>query len=55
MGGCKILVINASTILNVGPMVRMGEAEALCLVREWMSVPVPKVLNAYAIDDVGFS
>jgi hypothetical protein len=54
MGGCKILVIKASTILKVGPMVRMGEAEALCLVRERTSVPVPKVLNAYAIDDVGF-
>jgi hypothetical protein len=32
----------------------MGEAEALCLVRERTSVPVSKVLNAYAIDDVGF-
>lgn len=54
MGGCKILEINASTILKVGPMVRMGEAEALCLVRKRTSVPVPRVLNAYAIDDVGF-
>lgn len=54
MGGCKILEINASTILKVGPMVRMGEAEALCLVRKRTSVPVPKVFNAYAIDDVGF-
>ncbi|GIK05064.1 hypothetical protein Aspvir_009163 [Aspergillus viridinutans] len=54
MGGCKILLINASTILKVGPMVRMGEAEALCLVRRRTSVPVPIVLNAYAIDEVGF-
>ncbi|GIJ83257.1 hypothetical protein Asppvi_002076 [Aspergillus pseudoviridinutans] len=54
MGGWKILVINPSTILKVGPMVRMGEAEALCLVRERTSVPVPKVFNAYTIGGVGF-
>ncbi|KAJ5818170.1 kinase-like protein [Penicillium riverlandense] len=54
MGGCKILEINAPTILKVGPMVQMGEAEALCLLRKWTSVPVPEVFNAYTIGDVGF-
>jgi hypothetical protein len=54
MGGCKILEINASTILKVGPMVQMGEAEALCLLRKRTLVPVPVVFNAYTIADVGF-
>jgi aminoglycoside phosphotransferase len=54
MGGYKILEINASTILKVGPMVQMGEAEALYLLRKKISVPVPKVFNAYTIADVGF-
>lgn len=46
--------MNASTILKVGPMVQMGEAEALCLLRKRTSVPVPEVLNAYTIGDVEF-
>lgn len=54
MGGCKILEINASTILKVGPMVQIGEAEALCLLRKRTSVPVPEVFNAYTIADIGF-
>jgi aminoglycoside phosphotransferase len=54
MGGCKILEIDASTILKVGPMVQMGEAEALCLLRRRTSVPVPEVFNAYTIADIGF-
>ncbi|KAI9375790.1 kinase-like protein [Aspergillus egyptiacus] len=54
MGGCKILEINASTILKVGPTVQMGEAEALCLLRKRTSVPVPEVFNAYTIADIGF-
>ena len=54
MGGCKILEINPSSILKVGPMVQMGEAEALCLLRKRTSVPVPEVFNAYTIADYGF-
>lgn len=54
MGGCKILEINPSTILKVGPVVHMGEAEALCLLRKRTSVPVPEVFNAYTIADYGF-
>lgn len=54
LGGCKILEINASTVLKVGPVVQMGEAEALCLVKERTSVPVPEVFNAYTIADHGF-
>ncbi|KAJ5144332.1 hypothetical protein N7526_001840 [Penicillium atrosanguineum] len=54
MGGCKILEINASTVLKVGPMAQMGEAEALCLLRKRTSVPVPEVFNAYTIADIGF-
>lgn len=54
MGGCKILEINASTVLKVGPVVHMGDAEALCLLRKRTSVPVPEVFNAYTIADYGF-
>jgi len=54
MGGCKILEINPSTILKVGPVVHMGEAEALCLLRKRTSVPVPEVFNPYTIADYGF-
>ncbi|KAH8428510.1 uncharacterized protein LDX57_006209 [Aspergillus melleus] len=32
----------------------MGEAEALCLLRNKTSVPVPEVFNAYTIADIGF-
>lgn len=38
----------------MGLTVTMGEAEAMCLVRNLTSVPVPEVLNAYMIEDVGF-
>jgi aminoglycoside phosphotransferase (APT) family kinase protein len=48
------LEINESTILKVGYTVQMGEAEAMCLVRKTTSVPVPQVLNAYMIGDIGF-
>ncbi|KAJ5219929.1 hypothetical protein N7468_009133 [Penicillium chermesinum] len=54
MGGCKLLEINASTILKVGPTVQMGEAEALSLLRKRTSVPVPELFNAYTIADIGF-
>lgn len=54
MGGCKILEINASTVLKVGPTIQMGEAEALCLMRKRTSVPVPEVFNAYTIAEFGF-
>lgn len=54
MNGCKILEINRSTILKVGYNATLGEAEAICLVKRSTSVPVPRVLNAYMIDDIGF-
>lgn len=54
INGCKILEINESTVLKVGYTVRMGEAEAMCLVRKMTSVPVPRVFNAYTIGDIGF-
>lgn len=54
MGGCKILEINASTVLKVGPTVQMGEAEALCLLKKRTSVPVPDLFNAYTIGEFGF-
>lgn len=54
MGGCKIFELNASTILKVGPTVRMGEAEALCLLRKRTSVSVPEVFKAYIIANIGF-
>lgn len=54
LSGRKLLEIAESTILKVGYEVLMGEAEAMCLVRELTSIPVPKILNAYMIDDIGF-
>lgn len=46
VSGRKILEISGSMILKMGYGVSMGEAEAMCL--------VPKVLNAYMIEDIGF-
>lgn len=54
VSGCKILEIGESKILKMGLTITMGEAEAMCLVRNTTSVPVPEVLNAYMIDDIGF-
>ncbi|KAL4915698.1 hypothetical protein BDW62DRAFT_219246 [Aspergillus aurantiobrunneus] len=52
--GRKHLENSESTVLKVGYEESMGEAEAMCLVRRPTPVPVPKVLNAYMIDDIGF-
>ncbi|RJE19912.1 Phosphotransferase enzyme family [Aspergillus sclerotialis] len=54
ISGHKLLEIGESMILKVGYGVLMGEAEAMCLVRGLTSTPVPKVLNAYMINDIGF-
>lgn len=54
LNGCYLLEIDESTILKVGWRVQMGEAEAMILVRNRTSVPVPQVLNAYSIEDIGF-
>ena len=54
MGGCKNLEINASTVLKVGPMIQVGEVEALYLQRKRISVPSPEVYYAYRIADMGF-
>ncbi|OJJ88480.1 uncharacterized protein ASPGLDRAFT_42052 [Aspergillus glaucus CBS 516.65] len=32
----------------------MGKAEALCLIRKRISVPLPQIFNAYMIEDIGF-
>ncbi|KAF5864825.1 hypothetical protein ETB97_006363 [Aspergillus alliaceus] len=42
------------SVLKVGWRVNMGEAEALVLVAAKTEVPVPKVLTAYTIGDIGF-
>lgn len=54
VSGRKLLEIGDSMILKMGYGVSIGEAEAMCLVRSLTSTPVPKVLNAYMIDDIGF-
>lgn len=54
ISGCFILEINQSIILKVGHAVRMGEAEAMILVQNQTSVPVPQVFNAYCINEIGF-
>ncbi|KAL3456876.1 hypothetical protein BJX64DRAFT_269805 [Aspergillus heterothallicus] len=50
----KILQVSESTVLKVGWRVSMTEAEALILVAAKTSEPVPKVLSAYTIGDIGF-
>ncbi|KAL3480414.1 kinase-like protein [Aspergillus californicus] len=50
----EIFQITESTVLKVGWRVRMSEAEALILVADKTNVPVPKVLSAYTIGDLGF-
>ncbi|PLB44965.1 hypothetical protein P170DRAFT_270844 [Aspergillus steynii IBT 23096] len=54
LNGCFLLELDAATILKVGETVRMGEAEAMILVRNQTSVPVPRVFNAYVIAEIGF-
>jgi hypothetical protein len=53
-GGSKILQVSEHTILKVGWRVHMGEAEALVLLAERSQIPVPEVLSAYTINDIGF-
>ncbi|KAL3476661.1 kinase-like domain-containing protein [Aspergillus californicus] len=50
----KVLQISPSTVLKVGWRVGMHEAEALMLLAAKTTVPVPKVLSAYTIGDIGF-
>jgi aminoglycoside phosphotransferase len=54
LSGNAIWQISESTVLKVGWRVSMNEAEALILLAEKTSVPVPKVRNAYMIGDIGF-
>lgn len=54
LNGCFLLELDATTVLKVGETVRMGEAEAMILVRDQTSVPVPRVFNAYVIAEIGF-
>ena len=44
---CKVFRLDESTVVKTGGAVRMAEAATLSLVREKISVPVPKVLDAY--------
>ncbi|KAL5339999.1 kinase-like domain-containing protein [Aspergillus crustosus] len=53
-GGSNILQISEHTILKVGWRVHMGEAEALIFLAERSNIPVPEVLSAYTIGDIGF-
>ncbi|KAL2864275.1 aminoglycoside phosphotransferase family protein [Aspergillus lucknowensis] len=53
-GGSNILQVSEHTILKVGWRVHMGEAEALILLAERSQIPVPEVLSAYTIGDIGF-
>ncbi|OOF96366.1 hypothetical protein ASPCADRAFT_404904 [Aspergillus carbonarius ITEM 5010] len=54
LGGNMILQISDTTVLKVGWRVKMAEAEALILLAAKTNVPVPKVLGAYMIGDIGF-
>ncbi|KKK24949.1 hypothetical protein AOCH_002648 [Aspergillus ochraceoroseus] len=46
ISGCKILEISESIVLKMGPVVFNGRSRG--------HVPVPEVINAYMIEDVGF-
>ncbi|KAI9933098.1 hypothetical protein MW887_007569 [Aspergillus wentii] len=52
--GSKIVRLSDSTILKLGWRVTMGEAEALILIAAKTNVPVPKVISAYTVGDIGF-
>lgn len=54
ISGNEILQISSSTILKVGWRVKMSEAEALILLAARTTVPVPEVISAYTIGDIGF-
>ncbi|RAL03601.1 aminoglycoside phosphotransferase family protein [Aspergillus ibericus CBS 121593] len=54
LGGNWILQVSETTVLKVGWRVTMPEAEALILLAAKTIVPVPTVLSAYMIGDVGF-
>lgn len=54
LNGCFLLELDATTVLKVGETVRMGEAEAMMLVTRETTVPVPRVFNAYVIQEIGF-
>jgi aminoglycoside phosphotransferase len=54
LNGCYLLQLDETTMLKVGVGVQMGEAEAMILVKNQTSVPVPQVFNAYLIEDIGF-
>lgn len=54
LNGCYLLQLDETTILKVGRMVQMGEAEAMILVKNLTSGPVAQVLNAYMIEEIGF-
>ncbi|KAL4808967.1 kinase-like domain-containing protein [Aspergillus unguis] len=54
-GGSNMLQLSSdSTFLKVGWRVHMGEAEALIFLARNSTVPVPLVLSAYTIGDLGF-
>ncbi|KAJ4988693.1 phosphotransferase [Stagonosporopsis vannaccii] len=46
--------IDAHTVVKTGDCVRLAEAEAMKLVREKTTIPVPKVHNAYINDATGY-
>ncbi|KAE8150639.1 hypothetical protein BDV25DRAFT_129402 [Aspergillus avenaceus] len=54
ISGCTIFEISESMILKMDPVASKDEAEAMCLVAKSTSVPVPDVINAYAMEGVGF-
>lgn len=45
--------VDGSTVVKTGDSVRFAEAEAMRLVREKTTIPVPKIYNAYTDSDSG--
>jgi len=45
--------VDGSTVVKTGDSVRLAEAEAMRLVRQKTTIPVPKIYNAYTDSDSG--
>lgn len=48
-----IYILDETTVVKAGDVVRMAEAKAMQFVRERTTIPVPEVFNAYTDDTTG--
>lgn len=43
----KVLKVNSTTVVKLGPDLEMTEVDNLTFIRSWTTIPVPRILNAY--------